>query len=176
MQNCVLLPHPATPCKAVERIEASVRVDEGAALVRFRIVGEMGRVVLPPPEQPKRRDELWRRTCCELFVNASESADYYEFNFAPSTAWAAYRFSGYRTGMTPAEISGPEVAMELRRDSLELSATVRLRECPGLKGDFRAALACVIEERGNKFSYWALAHPADKPDFHHQDGFKLVLI
>jgi hypothetical protein len=34
-------------------------------------------------------------------------------------------------------------------------------------------LAAVIEERGGRISYWALAHPPGKPDFHHSDCFTL---
>jgi hypothetical protein len=33
----------------------------------------------------------------------------------------------------------------------------------------------VIEDIGGGRSYWALAHPAGKPDFHHADGFTIEL-
>jgi hypothetical protein len=33
----------------------------------------------------------------------------------------------------------------------------------------------VIEEAGGGISYWALAHPPGRPDFHHADGFALEL-
>ena len=39
-------------------------------------------------------------------------------------------------------------------------------------GVFRLA---VIEAVDGSVSYWALAHPAGKPDFHHPDGFALQL-
>jgi hypothetical protein len=31
----------------------------------------------------------------------------------------------------------------------------------------------VIEDQSGGVSYWALAHPPGKPDFHHADGFAL---
>jgi len=31
------------------------------------------------------------------------------------------------------------------------------------------------DEASDAFSYWALRHPADKPDFHDADGFALLL-
>ena len=34
---------------------------------------------------------------------------------------------------------------------------------------------CVIEEINGRKSYWALKHPAGKPDFHHPDCFALEL-
>ena len=42
-------------------------------------------------------------------------------------------------------------------------------------GAWEAAIAAVIEEANGTKSYWALAHPSEKPDFHHPDGFVLEL-
>jgi hypothetical protein len=36
-------------------------------------------------------------------------------------------------------------------------------------------LAAVLEDRQGRLSYWALAHLADRPDFHHPDSFILEL-
>ncbi len=36
-------------------------------------------------------------------------------------------------------------------------------------------LTAVIEETDGTKSYWALAHPSGKPDFHHRDCFALQL-
>ena len=36
-------------------------------------------------------------------------------------------------------------------------------------------LTAVIETLDGAISYWALAHPAEKPDFHHPDSFILIL-
>jgi len=38
-------------------------------------------------------------------------------------------------------------------------------------GSWRLGLAAVIEEASGRKSYWALAHPPGKPDFHHSDCF-----
>ena len=175
MQNCVLTSHPASACKAVQRIDVTLQRLDGTLQTLFRIFGDFSRLVVPEPEQPKRRDALWRHTCCEVFVGARDSQEYYEFNFAPSTAWAAYRFSAYRTGMATAEVSGPRVSVERFDDRLELSASVNLRECLGLKGAYRVSPTCVIEEPGNNLSYWALKHVADQPDFHHMASCNLEL-
>jgi len=45
----------------------------------------------------------------------------------------------------------------------------------GWAGRALAAITAVIEEADGTKSYWALAHPAEKPDFHHPDGFVLEL-
>ena len=39
----------------------------------------------------------------------------------------------------------------------------------------RLGLSAVIEETDGTKSYWALAHPPGKPDFHHKDCFALTL-
>ena len=39
----------------------------------------------------------------------------------------------------------------------------------------KLALSAVIEELDGTKSYWALAHPPGKPDFHHPDCFALTL-
>ena len=40
---------------------------------------------------------------------------------------------------------------------------------------WRIGLSAVIEERHGRKSYWALAHPPGKPDFHHDDCFAIEL-
>ena len=39
----------------------------------------------------------------------------------------------------------------------------------------RLGLAAVIEDKARVLSYWALKHPAEKPDFHHADSFVVEL-
>jgi hypothetical protein len=38
---------------------------------------------------------------------------------------------------------------------------------------WRLGLSAIIEEASGQRSYWALAHPPGKPDFHHPDSFAL---
>jgi hypothetical protein len=120
-------------------------------------------------------DELWRHTCFEAFVGAGVA--YYEFNFAPSTHWAVYRFTGYRSGMRVAtEVSAPEITVEERPERYSLQALLNLDQLL-LPRDatLRLGLSAVIEENGGQRSYWALAHPPGKPDFHHSDCFTVEL-
>ncbi len=39
----------------------------------------------------------------------------------------------------------------------------------------KLGLSVVIEDVDGNLTYWALAHPSDKPDFHHPDSFVLTL-
>jgi hypothetical protein len=54
-----------------------------------------------------------------------------------------------------------------------LQATVPIDRLPALsrKTPWRLGLSAVIEDKAGHMSYWALAHPPGKPDFHHMDCF-----
>jgi hypothetical protein len=167
-----LTPHPASICQAVTRIEVDI-VREGAAtlVLHYIVTGQIADLLLPPLATPARTDELWRHTCFEVFVRASPGTAYYEFNFAPSTKWAAYRFDAYRSGMrAAADISAPRVEVNTTPECYALRASLDLARFPR-DGRWRLGLSAVIEETGGRKSYWALAHPPGKADFHHADCF-----
>lgn len=165
-----LHPHAATPCPAVRALEAAaVRAGDALTLV-YRLTGDLGRLAIPAAGPAERMDELWRRTCFEAFV-AGEDEGYLEFNFAPSTAWAAYRFEGYRRGMAALPIAAPRIETLATEGARE----VRVALSVPLEGPWKVGLTAVIETAGGALSYWALAHPLGQPDFHHADGRILVL-
>jgi len=92
--------HPDSLCLAATRIDVDVaRSRAGSLLLSYVVTGKIGDLGLPPVTAGARTDELWRHTCFEVFVRPLPGEAYYEFNFAPSTQWAAYRFDGYRSGM-----------------------------------------------------------------------------
>jgi hypothetical protein len=174
----LLTRHPATPCAAVDRIEVEVvRPRPDGLALRYILIGEAGGLRLPSAAPAERTDGLWRHTCFEAFVGADAAAAYCEFNFAPSTQWAAYRFDGYRQGMTPAHLARPPV-IETRRTAEGLELLASLDPVPTAlagEGARRLGLSAVVEEADGRISYWALAHPPGKADFHHPDCFALEL-
>ena len=145
-------------------------------MLSYVVGGTISDLCLPRLTASARADELWQHTCFEAFVGAATGAAYYEFNFSPSTQWAAYRFSSHRTGMRIAtEISGPRIEVHSATDRYTLQALLKLDELTALPRDgrWRLGLAAITEDtRGGK-SYWALAHPPGRPDFHHFDCFAL---
>ena len=168
--------HPDSRCPAITYIEVeAARPGPGKLALRYFMAGAISKLRLPPAAAPARADELWRRTCFEAFVRAPPSAGYYELNFAPSMQWAAYRFSGYREGMQVAsELRAPHIEAQANAERLELQVSLDL---PSLSKDevWRLGLSAVIEETSGRRSYWALAHPPGKPDFHHSAGFAYEL-
>jgi hypothetical protein len=174
-----LIPHPDTPCAAVASIAAGAsRSGMGLLALRYGVTGALGELHLPPPAASRRVDELWRRTCFEAFVKAGEGEAYLEFNFAPSTEWAAYRFDRYREGMRAAgEIGQPRIEVETAADRFELRVELDLSALPSwpIDAPWRLGLSAVIEAADGARSYWALAHPPGQADFHHPSGFAIEL-
>ena len=143
-------------------------------MLSYIVTGKMSDIRMPFAMPAARTDELWQHTCFEAFIRASSGTAYYEFNFSPSTQWAAYRFSGYRSGMrVAAEIGAPAIEVRSSSDCYTLQASLELDRLPDLprEASWRLGLSALIEDTSGGKSYWALAHPPGKPDFHHADCF-----
>jgi hypothetical protein len=167
--------HPASSPAPAIRIDVEIGRPSPAVLaLRYAVTGAVGELVLPSRAAPVRADELWRHTCFEAFVRTAPGEGYIEFNFAPSTQWAAYRFAGYRSGMTKLEgIDAPRIESWASGEAYQLRTS--LAPVAPAHRAWRVALAAVIEQEGGRKSYWALAHPPGRPDFHHEVGFVLEL-
>lgn len=169
-----LRPHASSPPDAISAIEADVRRSGAQLDLTYRITGDVDRLFIPPPANSERTDNLWQTTCPEAFIQPEGGADYYEFNLSPSTRWAGYSFTGYRTDMTNFETSAPKVAVTRSTEMLELTATVWLPQTIATI-PWRLGLTTVIEETDGGKSFWALAHPSPEPDFHHSGSFTHLL-
>ena len=167
--------HPDGACTAVTRIDVDVARPQPRSLaLRYEVTGRTGGVRLPPLASPERTDGLWRHTCLEAFVRVPTGDAYLEFNLSPSTRWAAYRFTGYRAG--GADLSGiaaPRIGVQPTSGGFVLLATLDLAPLSDLPAHaaWRVGLSAVIEETDGGLSYWALAHPPGRADFHHADCF-----
>lgn len=179
MPSIALTCHPSTPSEAVRCVAVRVRrIRAGALALVYVIESDVDRVRLPPPRPSRRADELWRHTCCEAFLAERGQTGYYEYNFAPSTEWAVYRFAAYREGATAADNARLlRIASRVGPNRIALSVIVDLETLsPRLAGaDLRLAASAVIEGMDGHCSYWAIRHPPGRPDFHHPDGFVLAL-
>jgi len=163
--------HPDSRCDAVSGIEVDV-VRSVNLLLRYIVTGKPGALMIPSVVEPRRADELWRHTCFEAFFRAPLGEGYIEFNFSPSGEWAVYRLDGYRQGRRSADdVPAPRITLHPNATGLELQASLELSN----DSAWRLGLAAVIEETNGRISYWALKHPAGKPDFHHSDCFALEL-
>jgi hypothetical protein len=167
--------HPQTPSPALQRIAAAVVVAPGDSLsLVFAIEGDLTRLRIPEPGLSQRAGGLWAHTCLEAFVMAEGGPGYREFNFSPSGEWAAYDFRGYRDGGELQTGLAPVILVRRSRELLELDAKICHDFLPRGR-PLRLGLSAVLEDTGGELSYWALRHPAGKPDFHHPDAFAIQL-
>jgi hypothetical protein len=170
--------HPLTYSETVRAIQVLVRRSTSSELqITFRLDGDVPRIWAPSPGVPRFTTPLWQHTCFEAFIAVEGQPAYHEFNFAPSGEWAVYAFCGYRDGGPVAnEMMQPHIAVRSTGSRLELDTLVRL-DCLSVihpRASLRIGLSAIIEA-SDGLSYWALRHPADKPDFHDADGFALLL-
>jgi hypothetical protein len=153
-------------------------VDQNRLQITYMLNGVIRTLKVPDKGSSRRVDRLWEHTCFEAFIRVDGDPSYYEFNFSPSTEWAAYWFRNYRDGgPMPDETCAPEILVRRDVDRIELAAIVHLDQLPAipLGATLRIGLSAVIEADDGTLSYWAIKHPAPKPDFHHYDSFALEL-
>jgi hypothetical protein len=170
--------YPSTRTDAVRAIEVLVRRSASAELrMTYRLEGDMSRICLPSPVAPRLATELWRHTCFEAFIAVEGQPAYHEFNFAPSGEWTVYAFNGYRNGGPVSdETMRPEIAVSSTGGRFEMDAVVRLELLSAVhaRARLRVGLSAIVET-SDGLSYWALRHPAGKPDFHDANGFVLLI-
>lgn len=172
-----MLRHAASAGEAASRVEVTAwRPQHGRLALHYVIHAPADELKLPPITESARVDHLWRHTCLEAFVRAPGEAGYCEINLSPSTRWAAYRFDGYREGMANLDIPTPRIESRSYPERHELEALIDLGGAPELvRSDWRLGLSAVIEDMDGGKAWWALAHAAGQPDFHHSDAFALTL-
>ncbi|MDO5692578.1 MAG: DOMON-like domain-containing protein [Pseudomonadota bacterium] len=176
--------HPATPCAAVQGVRAGWHwyPRDGTPWLHLRYVVQVVQadphaLRLPEARAPRFADGLWRHTCFEAFVSAPSGSAYHEFNFAPSGEWAAYGFSTERRRDAAADAPLARLALAPATsqdgDVLALDASLPMAALPAAASGapWRLGLTAVIETRDGQLSYWALRHPAARPDFHHHGGW-----
>jgi len=171
-----LIAHPLLGSGGIRAIDVEVAMTDGDdVLLTYHVRG--GKLVLPDWATPIRENNLWQTTCFELFLKPRGLGGYFEFNFSPSTRWAAYAFDGYRSGgrdLVMPVVPHIEVIASEGGDSFCLEVDLDLSAVSNCALD--VGLSAVIEQQDGTKSYWALRHPnPDKPDFHDPACFTLNL-
>ncbi len=141
--------------------------------IRYEVRGNLSKISIPAAaDAPRRGDRLWEETCLELFLGATDSGEYWEFNLSPSGNWNVYRFTRYREGMREETAFG-SLPMDVRSDAeaLVLTAEIDISRIVPARRDLAATAAAVIGTIDGGMSHWAPVHPATRPDFHRRDQF-----
>ena len=172
-----LVRHAASPACAVAGIGVDVAQGaDGWLRLRYRVTGDIRALRLAAPHAPQRADGLWQHSCFETFLRAAGASAYFEFHFAPSGAWAGYRFAARRDGRTDCAMPAPQILAHQHANGFLLEAAFDRSSIAELAtAELEAGISAVIEDAQGALSYWALAHAGSAPDFHDPAGFRMRL-
>lgn len=172
-----LVPHPDGAIHSVNEFQVGFSINhEGQMWLRYHVDCEPSLLTLDEPQEKiGRADRLWETTCFEVFLKKPGEMGYLELNFSTARKWAAYSFEKYRGGMRNQRlVENPEIYLDGSDSHIALEVTMQLpSQFSGEALDM--GIAAIIEEKGDTKSYWALAHPPGKPDFHHEACFAFNL-
>jgi len=173
--HLTLTPHSSSLIAPTDQLTAFIdRKSQKQCALEFLLTTKTSNIAIPPVTTPSRRDNLWHHTCFELFIRPASSTTYFEFNFSPSSHWAAYNFTDYRNGMNLLPLTNPpQTTVRHEPNQLGIKVNLDLSNVDPLKGssDWSVGLSAIVKDTQNSKSYWALAHPPGAPDFHHADCF-----
>lgn len=148
------------------------QIDSG--LSEIDINGQPSEITVFHGRDIQRRDQLWEKTCFEVFIRPPNSHGYFELNFGflreGGPAWACYEFTDYRLPRPPV----PSFGFELNRFTwdpkgalvVELINQTRHKE-------FHIGLTAVVVLKDGSKAYFALTHSGESPDFHLSQSFIL---
>lgn len=165
----VLVPHSGD--EQGLRLQAAATRADAALKVRFLLEGALTRQLRL---RAAPGGELWQHTCFEAFLRRAGMPAYLEFNFALNGEWRAYSFTRYRERVAVRDACVPEIVIDASENRVRLDARIPL-EGPFAAGELEVGLSAVLEAQDGTLAYWALRHPAGKPDFHHEEAFALRL-
>lgn len=166
--------HSFNECREVTLLQARVRHEHDLLHCEWYVAGDLDRVLWPERDsQPWRCSGLWEHTCFEVFIGPAGASGYTEINLSPDGHWNAFAFDDVRTGMRETDlVSLRERTFDRSATRATLQAAFRVGTWPGQQ--LRLGLSSVIEGTNQALHYFALAHPARKPDFHRRDGHILL--
>lgn len=152
---------------------------DGGLVAGFECHCYAGALRLPDVRPAETADDLWRHTCCELYVGVVGDVAYREFNWSPSGQWAMYYLSDYRVRDSfRLNLAVPEPGIRFASGAAGWTLQARLDAAAlpsAAAGQIELGIAAVLEAADGNLSYWALRHTATRPDFHRRESFVLRL-
>lgn len=180
-----LLPYSPTPFPLHLNIEWQLTGER--LTIDYTLIGALEQIELPKLDVSKinRAHDLWKTTCFEWFMKTDWQTTYWEFNASPSGEWNFYQLDDYRKNLTESPLlSNPKFSTSIKstndsKDEYHFVTDVNISKLqldyPDLLRRALMAVTTVIRWKSGETSYYALRHPAGKPDFHHHSGFKISL-
>jgi hypothetical protein len=172
-----MMRHPLKPFTLKADFSLDFEAERRAGGIHFEFrLSDFSQLKFPdlqPAPARKRRDELWRSTCFEIFVGAKDQTAYLEMNLSPTGDWNTYAFTNYRAGMSAsADAVAPLVSLE-KKNGVIIRGLLHSGE--SMRGPLALSAAAVLEYENGAIEYWALKHAGSRPDFHLRESFILAL-
>lgn len=159
------------------QISCSGRLNDSQILdISYQLSGDLSDIELEPlSDSTGRADDLWQKTCFELFVKTQNSPRYWEYNISPAGQWAAYGFSQYRDNRYNEEsVSQIPVTSHVRDNLFILECSIPLPATLHNQS-LETGISTVIRTKTDELYYYALKHCSDRPDFHDKNSFILTI-
>jgi len=159
-------------------VSADVQLQDETISLEFSLQDPQGLFEVPAESlvtsgsQTPRRDELWKATCFEAFLNPVGAEKYYEFNFSFLPAWNVYVFENYRHPQPP-PWNGEFLLKNLKWNPMSGHLSIDLENKTQYR-KFQVGLTAILAEKNGAKHYYALAHKGAKPDFHLRESFTLI--
>jgi hypothetical protein len=176
-RSFILKPFPGEAPRFPLQITGAIARHGHILRLRYELRGDLARVALPDPaDRPARCDGLWQETCFEFFLAPENSPQYWEFNLSPAGHWNVYGFEDYRRDMHQ-ELALATLPFAVAKDPASLLLTLEFDVSGFIPSalPWDIAIAAVIKAQDGTLTYWALAHPGPRPDFHRRDSFIIAL-
>jgi hypothetical protein len=154
-------------------IAGTVQRQNNQLQIQYNIQGDTQSILWPQTaNSPNRRFALWEQTCLEFFIAQPDAKPYWEVNLSPSGDWNVYYLSDYRQDLTEVAVYN---SLPIATNGLSLSASLDLSPIVPLAAPIQLSITAVIQTQNTDYSYWAIAHTGQEPDFHRRESFVLRL-
>jgi len=147
-------------------IKATLSIKNKCIKGHFEIAGELENYLFDKAQKQSRKDELWKRTCFELFLANRDRPNYYELNMSPSNEWNFYHFSDYKQEMKEEKnISEPLVYLSQTPKGYLFSFEFELYTNV-VEDNFIFNLAVILLNTKGVRHFYSIHQREEKVDFH----------
>ena len=180
--------HPSEEASFINKATVELNLEANKLSLSYRFLGEIGRLEIEHPregQEAQRTDNLWTKTCCELFIGKKTGSNYVEFNFSPNGNWSAYSFSAYRKDRCDLQISAtPLIGSVYSNHEFRLNVSIDItgwlsilctKEAKNDMSLIQMGISAITRSNSGNQIHWALHHPRPYPDFHDSNSLTLDL-
>jgi hypothetical protein len=172
-----LIPYPAENLPQI-KITGDIERTGTQISALYTLRGEINSILLPTPSiPPTRKHDLWKATCFEFFIAPAGQPQYWEFNLAPSGNWNVYHMDDYRQVNMREEEKATSLPFTFQKTNTQINLEISVNTASFLPSTqkLEVGIAAIIQSYDEVETYWALAHPNPQADFHHRNGFTIIL-